>query len=55
MAGRRSLTGVLWGGAERSRELLGARLVDVVGILDINSWQGRESLQLVLDDFRVVD
>ncbi|MGN6483561.1 MAG: single-stranded-DNA-specific exonuclease RecJ [Thermomicrobiales bacterium] len=55
LAGRRSLTGVLWGGAERSRELLGARLVDVVGILDINAWQGRESLQLVLDDFRVVD
>ncbi|MGB3330771.1 MAG: single-stranded-DNA-specific exonuclease RecJ, partial [Thermomicrobiales bacterium] len=55
LIGRRSLTGILWGGAERSRELLGARLVDVVGILDINSWNGRESLQLVLDDFRVVD
>jgi len=55
LTGRRALTGLLWGGAERSRELLGARLVDVVGILEINRWQGRESLQLVLDDFRVVD
>ena len=55
LLGRRSLTGLLWGGAERSRELLGARLVDVVGILDINVWNGRESLQLVLDDFRVVE
>ncbi|MGC4191531.1 MAG: single-stranded-DNA-specific exonuclease RecJ [Thermomicrobiales bacterium] len=55
LTGRRSLAGLLWGGAERSRELLGARLVDVVGILDINHWNGRESLQLVLDDFRVVD
>ncbi|MGC4105512.1 MAG: single-stranded-DNA-specific exonuclease RecJ [Thermomicrobiales bacterium] len=55
LIGRRSLTALLWGGAERSRELIGARLADVVGILEINRWQGRESLQLVLDDFRVVD
>lgn len=53
--GRRSLTGLLWGGADRSRELLGARLVDVVGMLEINRWQGRESLQLILDDVRVAD
>lgn len=55
LLGRKSLTGLLWGGAERSRELLGARVVDVVGILEINRWNGRESLQLVLDDFRVAD
>lgn len=55
LLGRKSLTGLLWGGAERSRELLGARTVDVVGILEINRWNGRESLQLVLDDFRVAD
>lgn len=55
LLGRKSLTGLLWGGAERSRELLGARTVDVVGILEINHWNGRESLQLVLDDFHVAD
>ncbi len=48
----RSVEAVLWGGAWRSMELVGVRRVDLVGRLSINSWNGREKLQMTLEDFR---
>lgn len=48
----RAVEAVLWGGAWRSMELVGVRRVDLVGRLSINSWNGRERLQMVLEDFR---
>jgi single-stranded-DNA-specific exonuclease len=48
----RSLEAVFWGAAWRSKELVGVRRVDLAGRLSINSWNGRERLQMVLEDFR---
>lgn len=44
---------VLWGGAARSRELVGARHVDVVGALEINHWQGTSRVQVRIEDFKL--
>jgi single-stranded-DNA-specific exonuclease len=46
---------VLWSGAERSRELVGARHVDMVGSLEINTWNGTSRVQVRVADFRVAD
>jgi single-stranded-DNA-specific exonuclease len=43
---------VLWGGANRSRELVGARSVDLVGRIETNTWNGVSRAQVKLDDFR---
>jgi single-stranded-DNA-specific exonuclease len=43
---------ILWGGANRSRELLGARHVDIVGNLESNVWNGTHRVQLRVLDFR---
>jgi single-stranded-DNA-specific exonuclease len=51
-AGGRQVEAVFWGAAWRSKELVGVRRVDLAGKLSINSWQGRERLQMVLQDFR---
>jgi single-stranded-DNA-specific exonuclease len=51
-AGGRHVEAVFWGGAWRSRELVGQRSIDLVGRLEINMWNGQERLQLVLDNFR---
>lgn len=51
-AGSRQIEVVGWGAAWRSHELVRLRRIDVVGHLDLNRWNGRERLQLVLDDFR---
>jgi single-stranded-DNA-specific exonuclease len=44
---------ILWGRADRSRELVGARRVDVVGNLESNVWNGNHRVQLRAVDFRV--
>jgi single-stranded-DNA-specific exonuclease len=46
---------ILWGGAGRSQELVGARYVDVVGNLEINVWNGSQRVQMRLADFRRSD
>jgi len=51
-AGSRQIEAICWGAAERSRELVVSRSVDLVGRLEINSWNGQERLQMILDDFR---
>lgn len=51
-AGSRQIEAIGWGAAERSRELVVSRTVDLVGRLEINSWNGQERLQMILDDFR---
>ncbi len=43
---------ILWSGAERSRELVGVRAVDVVGYLERNEWNGTRRVQLRIADFR---
>jgi hypothetical protein len=43
---------ILWGGAGRSCELVGARAVDIVGVLESNVWNGSERVQMRLSDFR---
>lgn len=50
--GNRQIEVVGWGAAWRSHELVRLRQIDVVGRLDLNRWNGRERLQMVLDDFR---
>lgn len=42
---------ILWNGADRSRELIGAREIDVVGSLEINQWQESTRVQVRIDDF----
>ena len=51
--GQRQVTAVQWSAAHRSRELVEGRRIDVVGHLELNSWQGQERLQIMLKDFRV--
>jgi single-stranded-DNA-specific exonuclease len=46
---------VLWGGSNRSHELVGARHVDLVGNLEANIWNGTTRVQLRLADFRRAD
>jgi single-stranded-DNA-specific exonuclease len=43
---------ILWGAAVRSRELLAARHVDLVGSLETNVWNGTARVQMKLVDFR---
>lgn len=43
---------ILWSGAGRSPELLGARHVDIVGFLEMNVWNGTPRAQVRLADFR---
>jgi len=43
---------ILWSGADRSRELLGLRRVDVAGYLETNVWNGTQRAQLRIADFR---
>jgi single-stranded-DNA-specific exonuclease len=50
--GRNALECVFWNAADRSRELLKARTVDIVGTLGINTWRDRSRLQLDVKDFR---
>lgn len=50
--GDRTLECVHWGAAHRSRELLRARTVDIVGTLGINTWRDRSRLQLDVKDFK---
>lgn len=49
----RELQAIMWGGAHRSSELAGATHVDVCGKLSVNTFQGKKSLQLFMEDFRV--
>jgi single-stranded-DNA-specific exonuclease len=44
---------ILWNGAGRSRDLVGARHVDVVGHLESNVWNGNQRVQFQVVDFRV--
>ncbi|MCO5216867.1 MAG: single-stranded-DNA-specific exonuclease RecJ [Thermomicrobiales bacterium] len=48
----RELQAILWGGAHRSKELVGATHVDVCGKLSVNTFQGQRNLQMLLEDFR---
>jgi len=50
--GQREMEAILWGGAGRSPELVGARRVDLAGRLGINAFNGHERLQLILTEFR---
>jgi single-stranded-DNA-specific exonuclease len=50
-AGGNRLDAILWNGAYRSRELMGQRSVDLLGRLEINTWNGRQRVQLILEDF----
>ena len=43
---------VMWSGASRSQELIGARHVDLVGVLETNVWNGASRVQVRLSDFR---
>ncbi len=49
----RELQAIMWGGAHRSSELVGATHVDVCGELGINTWQGTSTLQMIMQDFRI--
>lgn len=51
--GGRAVEAILWNGAARSRELLGARSVDLAGTLEMNRWNGSERVQMRLADFRL--
>ncbi len=46
---------ILWSGASRSQELVGARNVDIVGTLETNVWNGSQRVQMLLADFRRSD
>jgi single-stranded-DNA-specific exonuclease len=43
---------ILWSGASRSQELIGARHIDLVGVLETNVWNGASRVQVRLSDFR---
>ncbi len=43
---------ILWSGASRSQELIGARHIDLVGVLETNFWNGASRVQMRLSDFR---
>ena len=43
---------IMWSGASRSQELVGARHVDLVGVLETNVWNGTQRVQMRLADFR---
>jgi len=51
-AGNRQIEAVCWGAADRSREIVMCRSIDLVGRLEINTWNGQDRLQMILDDFR---
>lgn len=51
-SGNRQIEAICWGAAERSRELVVSRTIDLVGKLEINLWNGQERLQMILADFR---
>ena len=52
-AGGNRIDAILWSGADRWRELMGQRSVDLLGRLEINAWNGRQRVQLILEDFAV--
>jgi single-stranded-DNA-specific exonuclease len=43
---------ILWSGASRSQELVGAQHIDLVGVLETNVWNGASRVQVRLADFR---
>ena len=45
---------IMWSGAGRSQELVGARHVDLLGVLETNVWNGATRVQVRLSDFRRV-
>lgn len=49
----KQLQAIMWGAGHRSGELTGATHVDVAGKLSVNTFQGKRSLQMYMDDFRV--
>lgn len=49
----REMEAILWRGADRSPELVGATRIDLAGTLGINAWNGHERLQMIIKDFRV--
>lgn len=50
--GNRQVEAICWGAADRSRELVGTRQVDLVGRLERNTWNGQDRLQVIVEDFR---
>jgi single-stranded-DNA-specific exonuclease len=44
---------ILWSGASRSQELVGAQHIDLVGVLETNVWNGTSRVQVRLSDFRL--
>ncbi len=46
------VSAILWGQAERESEARSLRHVDVAGVLKKNSYNGRDSAQLICEDFR---
>jgi len=51
-SGNRQIEAICWGAADRSRELVTSRTVDLVGRLERNSWNGQDRLQMIVEDFR---
>lgn len=49
----RELQAIMWGGAHRASELVGVTHVDVCGKLSVNVFQGKRSLQMFMEDFRI--
>ncbi|MGH2531311.1 MAG: single-stranded-DNA-specific exonuclease RecJ [Thermomicrobiales bacterium] len=51
-AGRAVTRAVAWGAAERSRDLLTCRAIDVAATLGVDSWNGQTKLHVEVKDFR---
>lgn len=49
-----TLKAVMFGAAERSRELVAARRIDVVGLLKTDTWNGQRRLDFEVKDFEPV-
>ena len=49
----RQIEAIMWGGAHRSSELVGATHVEACGELEVNNWNGQSKLQLLMKDFRI--
>lgn len=49
-----TLKAVMFGAAERSRELVTARRIDVVGLLKTDTWNGQRRLDFEVKDFEAV-
>jgi single-stranded-DNA-specific exonuclease len=47
------VSAISWGAADRSKELVSGRWLDLVATLGVDHWNGRRRLQVEIKDFRV--